>query len=52
LRAVARAEHSRNEWYKPTNAYLGPQNALLTMLMLVGLAGVSERSRPIHIHKG
>ena len=45
-------QHSRNEWYKPTNAYLGPQNALLTMLMPVGLAGVSERSRPIHIRKG
>ena len=21
-------QHSRNEWYKPTDAYLGPQNAL------------------------
>ena len=39
-------QHSRNEWYKPTNAYFGPQNALLTVLMLVGLAGVSDPSLP------
>jgi tripeptide aminopeptidase len=39
-------QHSRNEWYKPTNAYFGPQNALLTVLMLVGLAGVSGPSLP------
>ena len=31
--------HSRNEWYKPTDAWMGPQNALLTVLMLVGLDG-------------
>jgi oligopeptide/dipeptide ABC transporter ATP-binding protein len=43
---VARAEHSRNEWYKPTNAYLGPQNALLTMLMLVGRR--RQRAQPSH----
>jgi di/tripeptidase len=35
-------QHSLNEWYKPTNAHLGPQNALLTLLMLAGLAGVSD----------
>ena len=29
--------HSRNEWYRQVNAYLGPQSALLTMLVLVGL---------------
>jgi acetylornithine deacetylase/succinyl-diaminopimelate desuccinylase-like protein len=34
--------HSRNEWYKPTNAWMGPQNALLTVLMLAGLDGVSK----------
>jgi tripeptide aminopeptidase len=39
-------QHSRNEWYKPTNAYFGPQNALLTVLMLVGVAGVSAPSLP------
>jgi tripeptide aminopeptidase len=39
-------QHSRNEWYKPTNAYLGPQNALLTVLMLVGLVGVNDPVLP------
>ena len=34
--------HSRNEWYKPTNAWMGPQNALLTVLMLAGLDAVSK----------
>src|SRR6266481_2548167 len=34
--------HSRNEWYKPIDAYLGPQNALLTILMLTGLDGVTK----------
>jgi tripeptide aminopeptidase len=34
--------HSLREWYKPTEAYLGPQNALLTVLGLVGVAGSSE----------
>jgi tripeptide aminopeptidase len=34
--------HSRNEWYKPTNAWYGPQNALLTVLMLTGLDGVTR----------
>ena len=34
--------HSLGEWYKPTNAYFGPQSALLTALVLVGLHGVSE----------
>ena len=34
--------HSRNEWFKPTNAYLGPQRALLAILMLQGLDGVSQ----------
>src|SRR4051812_48946462 len=34
--------HSRNEWYKPVNAWYGPQNALLTILMLTGLDGVTK----------
>jgi tripeptide aminopeptidase len=34
--------HSRNEWYKPVDAYYGPQNALLTILMLTGLEGVTK----------
>jgi acetylornithine deacetylase/succinyl-diaminopimelate desuccinylase-like protein len=34
--------HSRNEWYKPVNAYYGPQNALLTILVLTGLEGVTK----------
>jgi tripeptide aminopeptidase len=33
--------HSRNEWYKPVDAYFGPQNALLTLLVLTGLEGVT-----------
>jgi tripeptide aminopeptidase len=36
--------HSRNEWYKPTDAWMGPQNALLTVLMLSGLDGVTKPS--------
>jgi acetylornithine deacetylase/succinyl-diaminopimelate desuccinylase-like protein len=34
--------HSRNEWYKPVDAYFGPQNALLTILVLTGLEGVAQ----------
>jgi tripeptide aminopeptidase len=34
--------HSRNEWYKPVEAWYGPQNALLTVLMLTGLDGVTK----------
>jgi acetylornithine deacetylase/succinyl-diaminopimelate desuccinylase-like protein len=34
--------HSRNEWYRPVDAYYGPQNALLTILMLTGLEGVTK----------
>jgi tripeptide aminopeptidase len=34
--------HSLDEWFKPTAAYLGPQNALLIVLGLVGLDGVSQ----------
>src|SRR3954447_18498684 len=34
--------HSRNEWYRPVNAWYGPQNALLTILVLTGLEGVTR----------
>ena len=34
--------HSRNEWYRPVDAYYGPQNALLTILVLSGLDGVTK----------
>ena len=34
--------HSRNERYKPVNAWYGPQNALLTVLMLTGLDGATK----------
>ena len=39
-------QHSLSEWYKPTDAHLGPQNALLTLLMLAGFAGVSDPVLP------
>jgi tripeptide aminopeptidase len=32
--------HTLNEWFDPTDAHLGPQNALLTALALVGLTDV------------
>jgi tripeptide aminopeptidase len=34
--------HSRNEWYKPVDAYLGPQSALLAILVLVGLDSTTK----------
>jgi hypothetical protein len=34
--------HSRNEWYRPVDAYFGPQNALLTVLVRTGLDGVTK----------
>src|SRR5882724_3125571 len=34
--------HSRNEWYKPVDAWLGPQNALLTAVVLTGLDGATK----------
>lgn len=39
--------HSRNEWYKPVNAWYGPQNALLTVLILSGLDGVTRPALPV-----
>ena len=35
------AWHSPSEWYKATDAYLGPQHVLLTVLVLAGVEGVS-----------
>jgi tripeptide aminopeptidase len=43
--------HSRNEWYKPVDAYYGPQNALLTMLMLSGLDGVTKPALQVRAGK-
>ena len=34
--------HSPGEWFIPTNSHLGPQTALLIMLSLVGIDGVSQ----------
>jgi acetylornithine deacetylase/succinyl-diaminopimelate desuccinylase-like protein len=34
--------HSRNEWYKPTDGYFGPQSALLTILALTGMDGATK----------
>jgi tripeptide aminopeptidase len=34
--------HSRSEWYRPVDAYFGPQSALLTILVLSGLDGVTK----------
>jgi tripeptide aminopeptidase len=39
--------HSRNEWYRPVDAWYGPQNALLTILMLTGLDGVTKPALPV-----
>lgn len=43
--------HSRNEWYKPVDGWLGPQNALLTVLTLVGLDGVSKPALAVRAAK-
>lgn len=34
--------HSKNEWFDPTDAYLGPQKTFLTILSLVGMKDVSS----------
>jgi tripeptide aminopeptidase len=34
--------HSVNEWYKPVDGYLGPQRALMAVLMLQGFDGVTK----------
>jgi tripeptide aminopeptidase len=43
--------HSRNEWYRPVDAYYGPQNALLTILMLTGLDGVTQPALAVRAGK-
>jgi acetylornithine deacetylase/succinyl-diaminopimelate desuccinylase-like protein len=43
--------HSRNEWYKPTDAWFGPQNALLTVLVLAGLDGVTKPALAVRAGK-
>jgi len=34
--------HSLTEWFDPTLGHLGPQNAFLTVLVLAGIAGLTE----------
>lgn len=34
--------HSLDEWYDPSQAYRGPQKILMTLLGLVGVAGLNE----------
>jgi len=41
--------HSLNEWYDPTNGYLGPQKIFLTLLGLVGVAGLTK---PLLLKRG
>ena len=41
--------HSLNEWYDPTNGYRGPQKIFLTLLGLVGVAGLTE---PLLLKRG
>src|SRR3984893_8753355 len=43
--------HSRNEWYRPVDAWFGPQNALLTMLVLTGLDGVTKPALQVRAGK-
>jgi acetylornithine deacetylase/succinyl-diaminopimelate desuccinylase-like protein len=43
--------HSRNEWYRPVDAYYGPQNALLTILVLTGLEGVTKPALQVRAAK-
>lgn len=39
--------HSLDEWFDPTDAYLGPQYVFMTILGLVGLENVSEPLLPV-----
>jgi acetylornithine deacetylase/succinyl-diaminopimelate desuccinylase-like protein len=43
--------HSRNEWYRPVDAYFGPQNALLTIVVLTGLEGVTKPALQVRAGK-
>ena len=38
---VGGGAHGPGEWFSPVNAWLGPQNTLLTVLSLVGVEGVT-----------
>ncbi len=38
--------HSLDEWYDPTDGYRGPQKLFMTVLGLVGVAGLSEPLLP------
>ena len=38
--------HSLDEWYDPANGYRGPQKIFMTLLGLVGVAGLSEPLLP------
>lgn len=39
---VGGGSHGPGEWYSPVNAWLGPQNTLLTLLSLVGVDGATQ----------
>ncbi len=43
---IGEGAHAPGEWFSPLNAWLGPQNTLLTTLALVGVEGVSEALLP------
>jgi tripeptide aminopeptidase len=38
--------HTLGEWFDPTDSYLGPQRAFLTILGLVGVESVIEPLLP------
>lgn len=44
--------HSLGEWFDPTDAYLGPQRDLLTILALVGIDGVTKPLLSTRIAEG
>jgi acetylornithine deacetylase/succinyl-diaminopimelate desuccinylase-like protein len=43
---VGGGAHGPGEWFSPVNAWLGPQNTLLTVLSLVGVEGVTAPLLP------
>ncbi|WP_332775748.1 M20/M25/M40 family metallo-hydrolase [Polaromonas sp.] len=43
---VGGGSHGPSEWFSPVNAWLGPQNTLLTVLSLVGVDGVTAPLLP------
>jgi len=44
---VSGRNHSPDEWFDPTNAWLGPQKVFLTILGLAGVDGVSAPLLPM-----